>query len=112
MYKIDSNNNITIVRGDYLSLTLELFDEEGEPYTPQTGDSIRFAVAEEWGNTRKTDCLIYKTIDTSSMVIEITASDTKKLDFGTYKYDIEFTDAYGHPDTIIRGTFTVSEEVY
>lgn len=112
MYKIDSNNNITIVRGDYLSLTLELFDEEGEPYTPQMGDSIRFAVAEEWGITKKTDCLIFKNIDTSNMIIEITGADTKKLGFGTYKYDIEFTDAYGHSDTIIKGEFIVDTEVY
>lgn len=112
MYKIDSDNNISIVRGDYVCLTLELVDEEGKPYTPQQSDKIRFAVAEDYGQTRKTDCPIYKDIDVSTLEIEILPSDTKKLDFGTYKYDIEFTDGFGHPDTILKGNFIVDTEVY
>lgn len=112
MYKIDSENNITIVRGDYLSLTLELIDEEGHKYTPQASDKIRFAVAEEWGQTRKTECIIYKDINVETCEIELLPADTKKMEFGTYKYDIEFTDGFGHPDTIIKGKFIVDTEVY
>lgn len=112
MYDIDDNMNIFLTRGDYLILDLELFDKDtGDPYTPQQGDSIRFAMANDYG-AKKADCLIFKNIDPETLQLEILPSDTKKLQFGTYKYDVEFTDAFDHPSTIIEATFTVGTEVY
>lgn len=113
MFAIDEKNqNITLTRGDYASFKIELIDEETEqPYTPQQGDSLRFAMANDYG-AKKTDCLIFKNIDPETLELEILPADTKKLQFGTYKYDVEFTDAFGHPSTIIKALFTVDEEVY
>ena len=112
MFKLDNNQNIFLTRGDYLILDLELTNKDtGEPYTPQQGDSIRFAMANDYG-AKKADCLIFKNVDLETLQLEILPSDTKKLQFGTYKYDVEFTDAFDHPQTMISALFTVGEEVY
>lgn len=44
MLTIDGNNNITLTRGDTLTLTVEL-TKDGETYTPEEGDVIRFALS-------------------------------------------------------------------
>lgn len=44
MLKIDNENNITITKGDTLTLTLNL-KKDGDDYVPVEGDSIRFAVS-------------------------------------------------------------------
>ena len=45
MLKIDGNNKITLTRGDTLTLTLELTGTDGNPYEPEEGDSLRFAIS-------------------------------------------------------------------
>ena len=42
MLNIDGNNNIILTRGDTLTLTVGL-TKDGEPYTPEQGDVIRYA---------------------------------------------------------------------
>ena len=44
MLNIDGNNKITLTRGDTLTLTLELTGTDGNPYEPEEGDSLRFAI--------------------------------------------------------------------
>ena len=38
--------------------------------------------------------------------------DTKPQKFGTYKYDLEFTNSEGFVDTILKSELVISEEVF
>ena len=107
MLYIDEEQNITLTRGDTAMFVIALEDNNGEPYTPQEGDRLRFALGKNWGK----DTLIIKDIPLDSCLLEIEPSDTKELPFKTYKYDVELTDADGHVTTVLLGEFTVDKEV-
>lgn len=107
-YSIDSSNNITLVRGDYLAITVSMI-KDGEAFTPADG-SLRFAVKKRYKDSDD-NVLINVSIPLDSLLLELESDDTKELAFGKYVYDIEYTDANGHPDTFIRGQFELIEEV-
>lgn len=109
MLKVDSNYNISLTRGDTGVFTIELVDDEGAPYTPKGGDTIRFALDKKYGVA---DPLIRKDIPPETLILQIDPEDTKELDFGTYYYDLELTDAFGHVSTILIAKFNVTKEVY
>ena len=108
MLYIDEDQNITLTRGDTGFFNISLQNKKGKAYTPQEGDSLRFALGKNWGK----DTLFTKNIPLDTCVLEIEPQDTKDLEFKTYKYDIEFTDAHGHVSTILLGDFKVDKEVY
>lgn len=99
--------NIDLTRGDSLKVTINI-TQDGEEYTPQDGDVIRFAMKRYYSDS---DALINKTIDNSTLLLELDPEDTKELAFGSYVYDIEMTFANGDVDTFIKGKFTITEEV-
>jgi len=51
------------------------------------------------------------TIDGPNGKATITIADTGVLDAGSYKYDVQFTDAGGSKRTYIGGKITVTEDV-
>lgn len=108
MLYIDEDQNITLTRGDTGIFNISLQNQDGEDYTPQTGDSLRFALSEGFGK----DALVIKDIPIDTCVLEIEPNDTKNLKFKKYKYDIQFTSAQGKVSTIILGDFIVDNEVY
>ena len=91
--------------------------QDGEPYTPETGDQVRFAMREnvlttstykEW----KDAYVLTKNIPTDTLILELEPDDTKDLGFGTYVYDIEITFADGTVDTFItKAQLKLTEEV-
>lgn len=109
MLYIDEEQNIELTRGDTGFFTIDLKDNKGKAYTPQTGDTLRFAMSKSFGSNEP---LILKQIPISTLVLEIEPQDTASLNFGKYVYDIEFTDAAGHVSTIILGNFTITKEVH
>lgn len=111
MLTVDNAGNISLTRGDTGIFTVSLVDEQGEPFTPGTNDVIRFAMAKGHGVPRE-EVLIYKDIDISTMTFQINPEDTKPLSFATYKYDVEYTDAFGHVTTVIMADFKITKEVY
>lgn len=108
----DKNNkpliNIELVRGDTLKLTVGI-KANGQTYTPVAGDSLRFALKTSFTSPK---VLILKPIPIETCVLHLQPSDTKKLDFGKYVYDIEITFANGDVDTFIQGQFDIKPEVY
>jgi len=108
MLYIDEDQNISLTRGDTGIFHINLQSRDGEAYTPQQGDSLRFALGKNWGR----DTLFTKQIPLDTCILEIEPQDTKELEFKKYKYDIEFTDSYGHVSTILLGEFIVDKEVY
>lgn len=108
MHSIDGNN-ITLTRGDTLFLEISM-QKGGEPFTPETGSAVRFAMKKKY--TDVDSAALVKEIPIDTMVFEIKPEDTKRLQMKkTYVYDIQYTDADGHVDTFISGTFTIAEEV-
>ena len=120
MYSIDGDH-ITLTRGDtffaQVSLSREVEPDVYEPYTPQTGDRVRFALKQSL-NARGTDFrepqpLILKEIPIDTMILRIDPEDTKPLGFGQYRYDIEITFVNGIVDTFIADArFDLTPEVH
>lgn len=120
MLRIDTNNNITLTRGDTLTLTVALLHEVEpvppateptiEPYVPEEGDVIRFAL----GTTYKTqfgyELLIEKVIPNDTLTFTITSTQTE-LDYKEYVYDIEITHPDGCVDTFISAKLKIIGEV-
>lgn len=104
-----SGTNISLTRGDSLFLEIGL-TEDGEEYTPEEGSSLRFALKESYEAADST--ALVKEIPIDTCILEIKPEDTKPLTMKkTYVYDIQFTDADGHVDTVIKGKFKITEEV-
>lgn len=105
-------NGTTIVatRGDTVKLFISLRDEEGNEYTPQEGDSIRFAMKEGYDDA---EVLIEKDIPIDTLLLKIDPEDTKGLPQPSqYVYDVQLTYANGEVDTFIdRAKFKLTEEV-
>ena len=110
-----SRNSIMMTRGDTLKVQVGI-SIDGEPYTPDTNDVVRFAVKHQTMNAAKTeytdsDPLILKTIPNDTLLLVLEPGDTKSLGFGTYDFDIQITFADGVVDTFISGTLKLTKEV-
>ena len=116
MYEI-TNNKIKLTRGDTMYAEVGMKDENGDPYTPQVGDSIRFVLKHatlEKDRSEYTDPnpLIEKAIPIDTCILHLEPEDTKPLGFGNYVYDCEITLANGDVDTFINNMpFTLVPEV-
>lgn len=115
MWKVDSNNKITLTRGDTPSFKLNLYttDESGNktPYVPTTGDDIIFAI-KKTAYSDTTYSIIH--IPTDTLMLTFSQNDTRNLTFGDYVYEISLNNAAaGYHDTFIANTpITISEELY
>lgn len=103
------NKTITLTRGDTLKVKVNIFDADGEPYTPDQNDSIRFALKQKYEDPAP---LIVKAIPNDTLILQLDPQDTKPLEFGKYVYDIQLTNGSGEIDTFItKSQFILSEEV-
>lgn len=102
--------DITLTRGDSLFLQLKL-TKDGEPYTPENGSVVRFAMKAKYTDPDEKVVLV-KQVPIETMILQLEPEDTKDLPMKkTYVYDIELTDALGHKYTFLFGTLTIGEEV-
>ena len=108
MFSIDEKNNINLTRGDTCMFNIDLVDSEGTPYITHEGDTMRFAMAKNYGSN---EILVNKDIPVNTLLFKLDPSDTKSLGFGTYVYDIQYTDYEGNVFTIILGNITLTKEV-
>lgn len=113
-----TNNKIKLTRGDTFRVRVEI-KAKGEPYTPQEGDSVRFAVKKDEFTGRQykelidVDPLILKDIPIDTLILQLDPEDTKDLPFGKYLYDVELTKADGDVDTFIKEQeFILTTEVH
>ena len=119
MLKIDENNNITLTRGDTLTMTVQLLHEVDpvppateptiEPYEPVEGDSIRFAVSKEYKGQPGYELKISKEIPLDTLTFTCSSTETT-MDYRDYNYDVEITHADGTVDTFISATLTITGE--
>lgn len=91
--------------------------KNGEEYTPQAGDVIRFALKhnrlkQDGSDYTDDEPLFTVVIPNDTMILEIEPSHTKTLAFGKYVYDMEITFTDGKVDTFIaEASFTIAPEV-
>ena len=119
MLRID-NNNITLTRGDTLTLTVSLLHEVDpvppattptiEPYVPEQGDVIRFALSRGYKGERGYELKLSKVIPNNTLTFTCSSEETT-LDYRTYNYDVEITHPDGCVDTFISGQLTITGEV-
>ena len=120
MLNIDGNNNITLTRGDTLTLTIGLFHEVDpvppateptiDPYVPEEGDVIRFAVSKCFKSEAGYELMLSKVIPHDTLTFTCSSTETA-LDYRTYNYDVEITHSDGCVDTFISGKLTITGEV-
>lgn len=104
-----SGTTITLTRGDTFEAQISITQEDGSPYIPKDGDTVRFAMKSSY--TDETP-LIVKDIPVSTMILVLEPIDTKALIFGKYVYDIQLTTIDGKVDTFItKATIKITEEV-
>ena len=101
MVYIDDNFNITMTRGDTFVKTISL-TQNGEPYTPRTGDVIRFAMSKVYKGKNGYELLLNKVIDNDTLLWVIDAEDTADLPYGKYVYDLQIT--YGDTGIYIKNS--------
>lgn len=109
-----NGKKVTMTKGDTVILSVGIVDTDGNTYTPQEGDRVRFAMKKRYSDVTP---LILKEIPIDTMELRIDPADTKSLEAGDsrgrYCYDIELTKADGTVDTFIpRGEWLILEEVY
>ena len=105
MFKI-SGNTISITRGDTAFFTLNI-TQNGEPYD-YSDDTVLFTVK---SNVYTSDVLLQKQVQYGENVV-ILPSDTNKLNYGEYWYDVQLTTSLGVVDTVITPSrFRVMQEV-
>lgn len=119
MLNIDAQNNITLTRGDTLTLTVTLLHEVDpvppateptiEPYVPVEGDVIRFAVSKGYKSEPGYELQFAKEIPHDTLTFTASSTETS-LEYRTYNYDVELTHADGCVDTFISGKLTIVGE--
>ena len=111
MFTINSiTNDISLTRGDTMTMKIRLTDTNGDLYIPGAGDVIRFAMKKSYHDATP---LITQNavIDGSDITITLQPGATANLEFGAYRYDIQLTTGGGVVDTFVSGTFRITEEV-
>lgn len=109
-------NTIILTRGDTLLLKVDIL-KDGEAYTPEDGDVVRFALKHKTmtagkGEYTDEEPIFTKTIPNDTLILQINPNDTKELPFADYVYDIQITFADGAVDTFITAsTFRLTPEV-
>ena len=99
---------ISITRGDTAYLTVDILDDAGVAYQMQPGDKLTMTVKQNFTDVEP--CL-QKIIEGDNQ-FHIEPIDTKNMEFGKYKYDIQLNTAEGDVFTIVGPqTFEVLYEV-
>ena len=112
MLKIENNGTIRLTRGDNadfrVALVIDYGDCDFEKYTVKSGDTLTLSIKK----TTKDPTPLVQKIVVGNDVIAIEPVDTKNLEFGKYKYDVELKTSNGKIYTVIGpAIFEVMEEV-
>lgn len=100
-------NNIHLTRGDSAALSLEVTDQEGQPYTPKVGDEFIFSVK---NNDLVVPYELTKKFN-SELDLYITSEESSNFNFGVYLFDIKLVNN-GVVDTFIIGNLIIEEGTY
>jgi hypothetical protein len=107
-----SGTDISMVRGDTESITLNL-TEDAVARALVTGDKVYFTVKKYTSDTTAALQKLVETFtDAGAAVIAIAHADTESMAVGAYWYDIQITFADGTVKTVVGpALFTLTAEV-
>lgn len=98
-------NELNVPRGTSLSLGIQIQQNDGSPYSVQSGDAVYFAVKKDVNG----DACINKTAaynaESNCFVVKLEPEDTSSLPFGRYWYDIGLQTEEGDFYTVIPATY-------
>ncbi|MBR0315687.1 MAG: hypothetical protein IJQ99_02335 [Synergistaceae bacterium] len=97
-------NQIYLTRGDTAYLTVALVDASGNNYRPVAGDKIYFRLKK---NIFGDSVIFEKEVDISTLKLNLAPSDTKNLDFTSYRYEIELVKMTGECFTVVENELFV-----
>lgn len=111
MWSINSNNEITLTRGDTPTFVLSLTNADGTPYTPVEGDEIIFVIKKD---AKSEETWAQIEIPTNTMELVFTQATTRGLPFGDYVYEISLNNSGSdfHDTFITATTIHITEELY
>lgn len=119
MLIIDDDNNIILTRGDTLTLKATpkvkvdpvppATEPTWEPYEPQEGDVIRFAISKGYKGEPGYELMLSKNVPLDTFTFTCSSQETS-LKNGLYHHDVEITFADGTVDTYISGDLIITGE--
>ena len=108
MLIVSKYGEISLTRGDTARLTVDITDDEDRVYEVKEDDVVTLTVKK---NYEDKEALIEKKV-TGSNSFHIKPEDTKGLEFGKYKYDVQVTTVDGDNYTVIEDrVFNITKEV-
>ena len=108
MLIVSKYGEIQLTRGDTARLTVDITDSEGRAYEVKETDMLTLAVKKNYED----DLPLIKKVIIGINIFHIAPEETKRLDFGKYKYDVQLTTADGDNYTIVADkVFTLTKEV-
>lgn len=96
--RIDTNNKMTMIRGETESFTV---GGANEPF--ETGDSVHFTVAKSFSDNPVLHIEVTSFTEEGAAVINVAHSDTAGLDVGSYVYDVRVIKSNNVYKTILGG---------
>lgn len=99
-------NDKEITRGDTALFSITLYGIDGEEYIPTPGEVVTFYLLKKNCDELE-DALIVKDVPIPDMQLELTPSETRSLDTGTYPYRVRLRDVLGREYTVIKSTLKV-----
>lgn len=108
MLIVSKYGEIQLTRGDTARLTVDITDSEGKAYEVKEDDVLTLTVKKDYSDPEP---LIQKKVIGSNL-FHIEPEDTKGLEFGKYKYDVQVTTADGDNYTVVADkVFNITREV-
>lgn len=104
---------ISFIRGDVKVIKFQIRDEIYQKYDFTEIDHLYFTVKED---DNIEEYVLQKSLENGIIVkdkccyILINSNDTDKLPYGTYQYDIEFSNNLGYVITLEKGTLNLEKE--
>lgn len=105
---------LSMVRGTTLSLALSVQDSDGNVYTLQPGEVLRFGVKkkpEDADYLFVTEAGPTDTDEDDKYVFSIAPSDTEELPFGCYYYDVGLQSGTNYYNVIEASNFKIAFNV-
>ena len=96
MLEVTKLNEVFLTRGDTAWLLVELEDDNGQPYEIQPNEILTLTVKK---TCEDKEALIEKKVS-GTAEFYFRPEDTKSLVFGSYRYDVQLTDA-SSPESIL-----------
>lgn len=107
MLYIESDNTIRLTRGDTARITIDITDSQGQQREILDTDVLIMSVKESINSS----AYLFQKKVTGSNTIHIKPEDTESLEFGKYKYDVQYVTGNDVYTIVEPSRFEIMSEV-